>query len=212
MSIYDPEKKVAMVVDEWGTWFDVEPGTNPGFLFQQNTMRDALVAALTLKIFNNHADRVRMANLAQVVNVLQAVILTNGREMVLTPTYHVFDMYKVHQDARLIPTTVETATITDGEWTLPQVNASASVDADGRMHLTVANLSPDKECQVNCPISPDYKRISQSQLLTAKNIADYNTFESPNNVHLSTFDKATLKKGALTFKMPAKSVVMIELK
>ena len=211
MSIYDPEKKVAMVVDEWGTWFDVEPGTNPGFLFQQNTMRDALVAALTLNIFNNHADRVRMANLAQVVNVLQAIILTNGREMALTPTYHIFDMYKVHQDARLIPTTVETATITDGVWTLPQVNASASVDADGRMHLTVANLSPDKDCQISCPISPDYKSISQSQLLTAKNIADYNTFESPNNVHLSTFDKATLKKGALTFKMPAKSVVMIEL-
>ena len=98
-----------------------------------------------------------------------------------------------------------------GTWTLPQVNASASVDADGRMHLTVANLSPDKDCQISCPISPDYKSISQSQLLTAKNIADYNTFESPNNVHLSTFDKATLKKGALTFKMPAKSVVMIEL-
>jgi len=212
MSIYDPEKRVAMVVDEWGTWFDVEPGTNPGFLYQQNTMRDALVAALTLNIFNNHADRVRMANLAQVVNVLQSVILTNGSQIVLTPTYHVFDMYKVHQDAHLIPTTVETATITDGEWTLPQVNASASVDANGRMHLTIANLSPDKECQVSCPISSDYKIISQSQLLTAKNIADHNTFESPNNVHLSTFDKATLKKGALTFKMPAKSVVMIEMK
>ena len=79
MDKYDPNKKVALAVDEWGIWTDVEPGTNPGFLYQQNSLRDAIVAATTLNIFNNHSDRVRLANLAQTVNVLQALVLTQGR-------------------------------------------------------------------------------------------------------------------------------------
>src|SRR5205807_2558198 len=106
MDKYDPQKKVALVVDEWGGWYDVEPGTNPGFLFQQNTMRDAMIAGVTLNIFNNHCDRVRMANLAQMVNVLQAVILTSGEKILLTPTYHVMEMYNVHQDAKMVPVTL----------------------------------------------------------------------------------------------------------
>ena len=212
MSIFDPEKKVALVVDEWGTWFDVEPGTNPGFLYQQNTMRDALVAALTLNIFNNHADRVRMANIAQIVNVLQSVILTQGDQMVLTPTYHVFDMYKVHQDARLIPSKVESPTFSNGQWTLPQINASASVDAAGSLHLTVANLSPDQAVEISCPVPSSLaKKVSDSQILTSDQIADHNTFEDPSKVHLAPFNKVTLKNGTLVFKMPSKSVVMIEL-
>ncbi len=147
MNQYDPEKRVGLIVDEWGCWHDVEPGTNPGFLYQQNTMRDALVAALTLNIFNRHCDRIVMANLAQTVNVLQSVILTEGDKMVLTPTYHVFDLYKAHQDAEEIACFTESDTVGEGEWTMEQVTASASVK-DGVTTVTLANLSCDKPVTV----------------------------------------------------------------
>ncbi|MBO4605094.1 MAG: alpha-N-arabinofuranosidase [Bacteroidales bacterium] len=209
MTIFDPQKKVALVVDEWGTWFDVEPGTNPGFLHQQNTMRDALVAALSLNIFNNHADRVRMANIAQLVNVLQSVILTQDDKMVLTPTYHIFDMYKVHQDARLVPSKVSGPTFSNGQWTLPQVNASASIDGEGKIHLTVANLSPDSGVEVRCPV--DASSVTMARLLTAKQVAAHNTFDNPDNVCPVDLRSISLKKGVLTFKLPANSVVMVEL-
>ena len=109
MDKYDPQKRVGLVVDEWGTWYDVEPGTNPGFLYQQNTLRDALVAAINFHIFQRHADRVAMANIAQMINVLQAMILTDKEKMVLTPTYHVFEMFKVHQGGNVPAGRVEDA-------------------------------------------------------------------------------------------------------
>ena len=139
MTRYDPEKRVGLVVDEWGTWFDVEPGTNPGFLYQQNTMRDAMVAAITLNIFNEHCDRVIMANLAQTVNVLQAVILTEGEKMVLTPTYHVMDLYQAHQDARHVSSFVQTGTAGTEAWTVERITASAS-EKNGAVTVTAANL------------------------------------------------------------------------
>lgn len=144
MDRYDPAKRVALIVDEWGNWFNVEPGTNPGFLYQQNTMRDAMVAAITLNVFMAHCDRVRMANLAQMVNVLQAIILTEGDKMVLTPTYHVFDLYKVHQNAKQVDCFVECGQVGENGFDLPQVIASAS-EKDGKITLTLANLSMDKE-------------------------------------------------------------------
>ena len=131
MDKYDPQKKLALVVDEWGGWYDVEPGTNPSFLFQQNTMRDAMLAGVTLNIFNNHCDRVRMANLAQMVNVLQSVILTNKEKIILTPTYHVMEMYNVHQDAVMIPVTLENIFYTEGNDSLPAISVSASRDPAG---------------------------------------------------------------------------------
>ena len=129
MDRYDPQKRIGIVMDEWGTWFDVEPGTNPGFLYQQNTIRDALVAGLSLNIFNNHADRVHMANIAQTVNVLQAMVLTEGAKMLLTPTYHVFEMYKVHQDATLLPTEVQ------GEGYVPAADVTGAAGATGYSQL-----------------------------------------------------------------------------
>ena len=147
MDKYDPQKKIALVVDEWGGWYDVEPGTNPGFLYQQNTMRDAMIAGVTLNIFNNHSDRVRMANLAQTINVLQAVILTNKEKMILTPTYHVMEMYNVHQDARLIPLTIKTDDYTFGNEKLPSVSASASKDSTGLIHISLTNINSKKEKQ-----------------------------------------------------------------
>ncbi|MBQ8073332.1 MAG: alpha-N-arabinofuranosidase [Clostridia bacterium] len=147
MTRYDPEKRVGLIVDEWGTWYDVEPGTNPGFLYQQNTMRDAMVAAVTLNIFNRHCDRVIMANLAQMVNVLQAVVLTEGNRLVLTPTYHVFDLYQAHQGAREVACFVESDETGEGSWTLPQITASAS-EKEGVVTVTAANLDAAKETEL----------------------------------------------------------------
>ena len=144
----DPHKKVGLVVDEWGTWYDVEPGTNPGFLYQQNSIRDALAAAVTLDIFHAHCDRVTMANIAQTVNVLQSMILTDKEKMLLTPTYHVFDMYKVHQDATALPVEVAAAEIKDGDRTIPTIHATASRDKAGRVHLSVVNLQPHESERV----------------------------------------------------------------
>ncbi len=213
MSIYDPEKKVALVVDEWGTWYDVEPGTNPGFLFQQNTMRDALVAAVTLNIFHKHADRVRMANLAQIVNVLQAIIFTDGDKMMLTPTYHIFDLYKVHQDATLLPSTTECETIKNGSFKADQISASASKDSTGLIHVSLANIDLEKTTTVTIDIKGfKAKTVSDARIVTADNIADYNTFEKPDVIEPNAFDDFKVKNGEITVKLPAKSVVTFAVK
>ncbi|MCX6902584.1 MAG: alpha-N-arabinofuranosidase, partial [Verrucomicrobia bacterium] len=152
MDRHDPQKKVALVVDEWGAWHDVEPGTLRGFLYQQNTIRDALVAGVTLNIFNQHADRVKMANIAQTINVLQAMILTDKAKMILTPTYHVFEMYAVHQDAKLLPTELQSNDYLMGPDKIPNVSASASRDKAGRIHVTLCNLNPHAAAEVSCEL------------------------------------------------------------
>ncbi len=213
MTKYDPEKRIALVVDEWGSWYNVEPGTNPGFLFQQNTMRDAIIAATTLNIFHKHADRVRMANIAQMVNVLQAIIFTEGDKMLLTPTYHIFDMYKVHQDATMLPTTVSTDEYKVGEFGMDRVNASASKDAEGVIHVSVVNVGLDKAVKVKCDVrGADVKKVVEAQILTSKNISDCNTFGNEHNVELASFEKYSLKNGVITLTIPAKSVVTIAVK
>ncbi len=213
MTKYDPEKKVALVVDEWGSWYNVEPGTNPGFLFQQNTMRDALIAASTLNIFHKHCDRVRMANIAQIINVLQAIIFTDGDKMLLTPTYHIFDMYKVHQDATMLPTTVTSPEYAVDKFKMDQVNASASKAEDGTIHISLVNLSLDKSVKVKCNIEgASVKTIGEAQLLTSDKIADCNTFEDPHKIELSDLKNCSLKNGVLTVELPAKAVATIALK
>lgn len=213
MDRYDPDKRVALVVDEWGSWYDVEPGTNPGFLFQQNTLRDALIAATTLNIFHNHADRVRMANLAQIVNVLQALILTEGEKMVLTPTYHIFNMYKVHQDATLLPSQVKCGKYSVEDLSVDQVNASASKDANGVVHISLVNLALDKNVKVKVDVrGMDVKKIADAQIVTANDIAERNTFDKPDEIDLQSFSKYTLKNGVITIDMPAKSVVTFAVK
>ena len=209
MDQYDPEKRVGLIVDEWGTWYDVEPGTNPGFLYQQNTLRDALVAGINLNIFNNHCDRVKMANIAQMVNVLQSVILTEGDRMVLTPTYHVFGMYKVHQDAELLPMALENEEYRFGGNAIPQVSASASIDKDNRIHISICNLSHDKETEIDCLLrSGDISSVSGT-ILTAPAMNAHNTFDEPENIKPAEFRGASLKNGALRIMMPAKSVVVL---
>ena len=206
MNKYDPEHKVGLIVDEWGTWYDVEPGTNPGFLYQQNTMRDALVAAVTLNIFNKYSSRVVMANIAQTVNVLQAVVLTEGAKMVLTPTYHVFEMYKVHQDAMLVGSYIQTETI--GDYNIPNLSVSASTDAEGALNITSANLSMSKSAPVVCDIAGMGVKSATGRVLTGP-VGAYNSFEAPETVKVADFSDIKIENGKLTFELPPNSVLLV---
>ncbi len=212
MDKYDAAKRVALLVDEWGIWTDVEPGTNPGFLYQQNSLRDALIAGTTLNIFNNHADRVKGANLAQSINVLQSLILTKGRQMILTPTYHLFDLYKVHQDAKLLPVKFDSPNYEIDGQKIPAINISASQDSVGAVHVSLVNLDPNRSTQVKLNL----KGISFSNVtglvLTSANLTDINTFEKPNNLHLTSFTGARKDGDNLVVDLPAKSVVVVEAK
>lgn len=210
MDKYDPEKRIGLIVDEWGNWFTVEPGTNPGFLYQQNTLRDALVAGINLNLFNNHADRVKMANIAQTVNVLQSVILTKEEQMVLTPTFYVFKMYSVHQDATLIPLNLETGKYEFDGKSVPAVDASASVK-DGVVSITMCNLDPNKAQSIDLTITGQDFASTSGQIITAKNMNDYNDFEGDEKVTLKSFKINKLKNGKLTVELPAKSVVLVQL-
>jgi alpha-N-arabinofuranosidase len=212
MDKYDPQKKVALVVDEWGGWYDVEPGSNPGFLYQQNTMRDAVLAGATLNIFHNHCDRVRMANLAQTINVLQAVILTNEEKMLLTPTYHVMEMYKVHQDATLLPLNVKCNTYTIENETVPAVSASASRDEQGLTHLSLVNIDARKPQDISVNVQGKTFTSVTGRILTAADLNAHNTFENPQAVRVVPFKDAVLKDGKLTVKLPPFSVLVLELK
>ncbi len=210
MDKYDPRKKVALVVDEWGGWYDVASGTNPGFLFQQNTMRDAVLAGSTLNIFNNHADRVRMANLAQAINVLQSVILTHGDTMILTPTYHVMEMYNVHQDATLIPISIHCNDYTLGKEKLPAVSASASRDKAGVTHITLVNIDANKAQEITVNTQGSFKSVN-GRLLTSAKLQDYNSFAQPDKIKPVAFNGAAIRNGNLTVKMPPYAVVVLTL-
>lgn len=210
MDKYDPEKRIGLIVDEWGNWFNVEPGTNPGFLFQQNTLRDALVAGINLNIFNNHADRVKMANIAQTVNVLQSVILTKDEEMVLTPTYYVFKMYSVHQNAKLLPLNMSTGQYTYKDKSLPSVHGSASIK-DDVVSITLCNLNPNNSEEVEINITGDSFKQSNGSIITSENINDYNDFSKNEVVSLDEFEVAKPKNGKLKVEIPSKSVVLIQL-
>lgn len=212
MDKYDPGKRVALVVDEWGCWHDVEPGTNPGFLYQQNTLRDALVAGVTLNIFNNHCDRVKMANIAQTINVLQAMILTDKEKMIVTPTYHVFDLYKVHQNAELVDTYLESPTLQVGDSTLPQLSVSSSIDSDGVIHISLCNMSLESAAEIKCDIRGMEVSSVSGSILTASEMNAHNTFEKPDAVKPAGFDGAVLGSDGLVIQLPAKSVVVLALR
>ena len=212
MDRYDPEKKIGLIVDEWGDWFDVEPGTNSAFLYQQNTLRDAMVAAVNLNIFHRHCDRVKMTNISQMVNVLQAMILTRGSDMVLTPTYYVFKMYAVHQDALLLPVDVQCDSCAGGGAAIPAVSASASRDREGRIHISIANLQPAKAENVRCELKGVTATHVAGEIITAAAMNAYNDFGKPEAVNIRTFTGAQIHAGALTVELPAKSIVTLELR
>ncbi len=212
MDKYDPEKKVALVVDEWGIWTNVEPGTNPAFLFQQNSLRDALVAATTLNIFNNHSDRVRVASLAQTINVLQSLILTQGNKMLLTPTYHVFDLYKVHQDAKLLPIQLKCPDYTVDNQKIPSMNASASQDSTGTVHVSIVNLDATKKMTLRTALEGISWKTVDGQILTSAKFTDINTFEKPDTIKPQPFKGAKKEGNELVVELPPLSVVVLELK
>ncbi|MDD2995821.1 MAG: alpha-N-arabinofuranosidase [Paludibacter sp.] len=213
MDQYDPQKRISLVVDEWGAWYNVEKGTNPGFLYQQNTLRDAILAGSILNIFHKHADRVKMANIAQMVNVLQSIILTDKEKMVLTPTYYVFDMYKVHQDATLLPMEVNTGEYGFGRRKLPNITSTASVDKNGVVHITLVNIDPKNDIELTCDVrGAKVSKMTDGQIITGKEVSSHNTFDNPYEVQLENFKNAKFKNGTLTVKLPAKSLVTVELK
>ena len=212
MDKYDPQKKIALVVDEWGGWYNVEAETNPGFLYQQNTMRDAMIAGTTLNIFNNHADRVRVANLAQTINVLQSVILTKDEKMILTPTYHVMEMYNVHQDAKLLPVTIKSNDYVFGSEKLPAVSASASTDNNGVTHISLVNIDATKVQEVSIVFYGSKYQSVTGRILRGSKLQEYNSFETPEKIKPAPFKDAQLKDGSLSVKLPPFSVVVLELK
>ncbi len=207
MNRYDPDGSVALIVDEWGTWYDVEKGTNPGFLYQQNTMRDAMVAAISLNSFNRHCKRVKMANIAQAVNVLQAVILTEGEMMIKTPTYHVFDLFKDHQDGDAVYCYSQNENMKEGRNT-PMISSSASVK-DGVLTLTVANCGLDDDVDIVCELSGIAPSKASARILTG-DVHDHNTFDDPEKVIISDYD-ARIDDGKLRIKLPACSVAEVRL-
>jgi alpha-N-arabinofuranosidase len=212
MDQYDPQKKVGFLVDEWGTWWEVEPGTNPGHLFQQNTMRDAIVASTSLDIFHKYTDRIRMANIAQVVNVLQAMILTRDDQMLLTPTYYVFMMYKPHKEATFLPATLvcDRITVNDKE-SVPIVSSTCSRDADGILHLSLTNLDLSRSHVVEVNIDGLQIKGAEGQILNGAKIESYNDFGKAEAVHPAEFKGAKAQKGALQVSLPAHSIVTLTL-
>ncbi|HWU15922.1 MAG TPA: alpha-L-arabinofuranosidase C-terminal domain-containing protein [Caulobacter sp.] len=210
MDKYDPEKKVALVVDEWGAWLAPAPGSNPGFLVQQNSQRDAVLAALTLNVFARHADRVRMANIAQMINVLQAMILTDKDKMLLTPTYHVFHMYVPFQDATFVPLTFDAGTYTTNGVTLPRVDAVAARDKAGKVWLAVTNIDPKSPATFSVSLAGVKATKASGQTLSAPKIDSVNTFDAPDTVSPKA-SSARVAGGRLTVTVAPASVTVLGL-
>ncbi len=208
MDSVNPQKWVKLIIDEWGTWYDVEPGTNPGFLYQQNTMRDAIVAGLTLNIFNKHADRIMMANIAQTVNVLQAVLLTDGEKMIKTPTYYVFKMYKEHQNNTLLGSYITTSNIDskNDNKSFPQLVESASVDENGVIYSTITNTSSTKSAKVKCQVADTKVNTLRAEIISGE-CHTKNDFDSPENVRTEEFTDFRKLADGFTVNIPPCSVV-----
>jgi alpha-N-arabinofuranosidase len=210
MDKYDPEKKIGLYVDEWGTWYDEEPGTKAGFLYQQSSLRDAHVAALTLNIFHRHTDRVKLATIAQMVNVLQAMILTDGPRMVVTPTYHVFDMYQPFQGATPLAAGINSPAYTHGDVSIPAMDVSAARGTDGKVYLALVNADPNNPARVTADILGVRATGAVGRILTGPSMDTHNRFDRPNNIQPAPF-RARASGGKLVFDLPSKSVVVVQV-
>jgi alpha-N-arabinofuranosidase len=210
MDKYDPDKKIALFVDEWGIWTNPDPGSNPGFLQQQNTLRDAVLAALNLNIFMRHADRVRGANIAQMINVLQAMILTDGPKMVLTPTYHVYRMYVPFQDATLVPVSFDAGTYRYGDLSTPRTDAVAARDSAGQLWLALINVDPREPATMAVAVPGTKARAATGEILTAPAVDSHNSFERPNTVEPAAY-RGSISDGKLRFDLPAKSIAVVRV-
>lgn len=212
MEKYDPDNNVALIADEWGNWHDPHPGSNPAFLYQQNTLRDAITASIYLNIFNKFCRRVKMANIAQTVNVLQAMLLTKDEQLVKTPSFYVFKMYKVHHDALMLPVELKSEKYTFGEYSIPALSASASRKGD-EINITVANVDPNNAHSTEFTFDVDDEfEVINAEVITSENMNDYNDFESKEKVNIKEFDGYNVENKILTAELPAKSVVLLTLK
>ena len=211
MDQHDPENRLGLMVAEWGTWYDPTPGTNAAFLQQENTLRDALVAATNFHIFHRHADRVEMANIAQMVNVLQAMILTDGPKMVLTPTYHAFALYQPFQGAQALPVLVSSPDYSVGDSKVPAVDVTAAKDASGAIHVALVNVDPDETAEVDIDLGAIRSGAVRGNVLTARNMDSRNTFDSSEVVVPAAFSGARWRDGKLRVAMPAKSIVVLKI-
>jgi alpha-N-arabinofuranosidase len=210
MDKYDPQKKIALVVDEWGAWYAPLPGSNPGFLVQQNSIRDAILATLNLNIFARHGDRVRIANIAQMINVLQSMIMTDKEKMVLTPTYYVYKMYVPFQDATFVPVAFNAGSYTHRDINLPRVDAIAAKDATGKLWLEITNLDPNQSIEIEATIAGYNGKSAAGETLTAPKVDSVNTFDAPNTVKPKPVS-ATVQGGKVTLKLEPKSVTVISI-
>ncbi|MBK8947156.1 MAG: alpha-N-arabinofuranosidase [Ignavibacteriae bacterium] len=212
MNEYDPQNKIGLIADEWGSWYEVEPGTNPGFLYQQNTLRDAVMGAVYLNIFNNNAERVKMANIAQTVNVLQAMLLTKENQLVKTPTFYLFKMYKVHQDATLLPINISCEDYEFNGDKVPAVTASASKSAKGVINISLANVNPHKDLDVEIDLRGILNsKKAKGEIINSENMNDYNDFGQAEKVNIKSFSNFKLADNKLIVNLPAKSVVTINI-
>lgn len=213
MDKYDPESKVSILVDEWGTWYAPSEGTNPNFLQQQNSQRDAIVAALNFNIFARHAERVHGANIAQMINVLQAMIFTDGNKMVLTPTYHAFRMYVPFQDAVRLPISFNAGTYLVKEINLPRLDAIAAKGKDGNIYVAITNIDPNNPASIELPLD-GYSIVSvKGETLYTSSIDAVNTFESPENVSPKEIDAdVTGSKVSVTVHPQSLTVLSIAVK
>ena len=212
MDEYDPEKRVWLIVGEWGTWHEPEEGSTPGFLYQQNTLRDALTASVTLDIFHQHLDRVKMANIAQTINVLQAMILTDGERMLRTPTYHTFDLYKPHREATALPFELDRGVYEHGRESLPAVSATVSKNGSGRIHVSLTNVDPTKPRTIEVRFSgPARLEVKAARILTAAEMNAHNTFDAPDALAPKAFSGAKVSGGKLVVTLPAKALVTVAL-
>ena len=210
MDKYDPEKNVALVIDEWGAWYAPLPGSHPGFLLQQNSLRDAVLAALNLNIFARHADRVRMANIAQMVNVLQSMILTDKEKMVRTPTYYVYKMYVPFQDASFVPVSFDAGAYTHGDITLPRVDAIAAKGKDGKLWLEITNIDPNQPVEIEASVAGIAAKSATGETLTAPRVDSINTFDAPNSVVPEPI-AVKVQGGKLSLKLEPKSITVISV-
>jgi alpha-N-arabinofuranosidase len=210
MDKYDPDKKVPLVIDEWGVWLAKLPGSRDGFLHQQNSIRDAIIASINLNMFARHADRVRMAAIAQMVNVLQAMILTDGPKMVLTPTYHLFKMYVPFQDATRLPISFDAGTYTFGDVTVPRLDAIAARGTDGKVWLALTNVDPGQPLEIDARLAGIDGRTAAGTVLTADRVNAINTYDKPDTVVPKAIS-AQVRDGRLRLTLPPKSVTVLAI-
>jgi len=216
MDKYDRSKSIGLIIDEWGTWWGAEKDTDPNLYFQQNTITDALVASLNFDIFNRHCERIHMANIAQLVNVLQSLILTKGDKMILTPTYHVFDLYKVHHDSTLLPMEITTENFQKGRTILPKIHGSASKDIEEKIHISLSNIDPNSNVNIELlftDLNLEMKQL-EAAILRSNKINDHNTFENPEYIKPKKYENSNFKieNNLIKFEIPSKSIMVIEIK